>query len=79
MISKEHQEKAFKIGFLEEKIEDNKPYYLENFDVVCFETISIIFINLLFIYDLCFRSRPLPCLFRQGAQPHRAGYDALRT
>ena len=29
------RKEALKIGFLEEKIEDNKPYYLENFDVVC--------------------------------------------
>lgn len=35
MISEEKKENAFKIGFLEEKIEENKEKYIDEFDLVC--------------------------------------------
>lgn len=35
MASEEKRESALKIGFLEEKVEENEPYYLDTFDVVC--------------------------------------------
>lgn len=37
MISEEKKENAFKIGFLEEKIEENKEKYINEFDLVCTE------------------------------------------
>lgn len=35
MAKTEARESALKIGFLEEKVEENKPYFEEQFDVVC--------------------------------------------
>ena len=35
MAKKEYREDALKIGFLEENIEESKPYYEAEFDVVC--------------------------------------------
>ena len=35
MAKEEARANALKIGFLEEKIEENMPYYREAFDVVC--------------------------------------------
>ena len=35
MAKKECREDALKIGFLEENIEESKPYYEAEFDVVC--------------------------------------------
>lgn len=45
MISKEHQEKAFKIGFLEEKIEENKDKYINDFDLLGIDNTSYFEIN----------------------------------
>lgn len=35
MAKEEDREKAIKIGFLEEKVEENKNHYFEAFDIVC--------------------------------------------
>jgi len=35
MAREEARKDALKIGFLEEKVEENKSYYIEQFDVVC--------------------------------------------
>lgn len=35
ILDEKNRAKALKIGFLEEKIEENTPYYIEQFDVVC--------------------------------------------
>jgi len=35
MAREDAREDALKIGFLEEKVDENKPYYIEQFDVVC--------------------------------------------
>jgi len=37
MAREEARKDALKIGFLEEKVEENKTYYIEQFDVVCTE------------------------------------------
>jgi len=35
MARKDIRKDALKIGFLDEKVDENKPYYIEQFDVVC--------------------------------------------
>lgn len=40
MAKEEARDNALKIGFLEEKIEENMPYYREAFDVVCINNTS---------------------------------------
>lgn len=35
MAREDARKDALKIGFLEEKVNENKPYYEEQFDVVC--------------------------------------------
>ena len=35
MAREDARKDALKIGFLEEKVDENKPYYVEQFDVVC--------------------------------------------
>lgn len=40
MASEDKIKDALKIGFLEEKVEENKPYYLSAFDLVCTDNTS---------------------------------------
>ena len=35
MAKEEARENALKVGFLEEKVEENRPYFEKEFDVVC--------------------------------------------
>ena len=40
MAKEENREQALKIGFLEEKVEENKPYFEDAFDIVCQDNVD---------------------------------------